>query len=165
MPQIAIGGHAPASAARAGVAVITITSTPVPFWPRMIRWRTPKRCCSSTTRKAKIGKTEHPWTAAHVFVDQRNPAAAKPTGNLAAFAASTGGAAPLVKQQRARPRQAGASRLLHRLVVLACQHLGRRANSAAARRFQPFAASPSAPPALARPDIALQSRNIRVLLP
>ena len=36
-----------------GVAVITRMSARAPFSPRSMRWRTPKRCCSSTTARRR----------------------------------------------------------------------------------------------------------------
>ena len=44
-----------------GVAVITRTSTAWPFSARSMRWRTPKRCCSSTTTRRRSWKSTSFW--------------------------------------------------------------------------------------------------------
>ena len=49
-----------------GVAVITRMSAAAPLSPRSIRWRTPKRCCSSTTASRRSRKATSFWNSAWV---------------------------------------------------------------------------------------------------
>ena len=49
-----------------GVAVITSRSARSPFAPRSMRWRTPKRCCSSTTARRRSRKATSFWKSAWV---------------------------------------------------------------------------------------------------
>ena len=49
-----------------GVAVITRMSARSPLAPRSMRWRTPKRCCSSTTARRRSRKATSFWKSAWV---------------------------------------------------------------------------------------------------
>ena len=49
-----------------GVAVITRMSAARPLAPRSMRWRTPKRCCSSTTARRRSWKVTSAWKSAWV---------------------------------------------------------------------------------------------------